>query len=229
MAEPEIGATMAWLWWINAAKTAGIVLVVVGVVAVFVAEFVSRPLLRTIESTREERLARLSNDTARLELEAQLMRSAVANATARARDAELSLEKIKAPRLIAEEQRQRIIDQLKPFSRMRFDFAVHPDPESQAFTEQIAATLQAAGWIRQAKSNAGSLVITIPGKPPAAIATGFIGLGAEIDNSRVSEWSRALDALVGAFSAEGFAMRSNAATDGTAPPDAIHIFVGTKP
>jgi len=147
----------------------------------------------------------------------------------RALDAELALEKIKAPRLIGEEQRQRIIKKLRSFSGMRFDFAVRPDPEPQSFTEQLAATLQASGWIRQAKQNAGSLVITIPGKPPAAIATGFSGLGAEIDNSRVSEWGEVLASLVGAFSAEGFPMRSNVASDGTAPPDAIHIFVGSKP
>ena len=207
----------------------GLFLVAVGVAAEFIGEFASRPFERTIEMAREDQALKVTHETARLEAEAQLARAALANATARALDAELALEKIKAPRVIGEEQRQRIIEKLKPFSGMHFDFAVRPDPEPQAFVEQLAATLQASGWIRQAKQNASSLVITIPGKPPAAIATGFTGLGAEIDGSRVSEWSKALAALVDSFSAEGFPMRSNVATDGTAPPDAIHIFVGTKP
>jgi hypothetical protein len=229
MAEPEIEAAVYWLWWINAAKTAGVFLVAVGVAAEFIGEFASRPFERTIETARKDQASKLQHETARLEAEAQLARAATANATARALDAELALEKIKAPRLIGEEQRQRIIKKLRPFSGMRFDFAVRPDPEPQSFTEQLAATLQASGWIRQAKQNAGSLVITIPGEPPAAIATGFSGLGAEIDNSRVSEWDDVLASLVGAFSDEGFPMRSNVASDGTAPPDAIHIFVGSKP
>ncbi len=150
-------------------------LVAIGVAAEFIGEFASRPLERTIERARKEQTLKLSNDTARLEVETQLARAAVANATARALDVELALEKIKAPRLIGEEQRQRIIEKLKPFSGMRFDFAVRPDPEPQAFTEQLAATLQASGWIRQAKQNAGSLVITIPGKPQAAMQPALRG------------------------------------------------------
>jgi hypothetical protein len=229
MAESEIEAAVHWLWWINAAKTAGIFLVAIGVAAEFIGEFASRPLERTLEMARKDRELRLSSDTARFEAEAQLARAAVASATARAREAELALEKIKAPRLIGEEQRERIIKRLKPYSGGRFDLAIRPDFEPQAFAEQLAATLQAAGWIRQAKQSAGSLVITIPGKPSAAIATGFNGLGAEIDTSRASEWNEALSALVGAFSDEGFPMRSNVAADGSASPDALHIFVGTKP
>jgi hypothetical protein len=136
------------------------------------------------------------------------LRAAVVSATARAREAELALEKIKAPRLIGKEQRERIIKRPKLYSGGRFDLAIRPDFEPQAFAEQLAATLQAAGWIRQAKQNAGSLVITIPGKPNAAIATGFAGLGAEIDTSRSSEWGDVLVSLVSAFSDEGFLTRS---------------------
>jgi hypothetical protein len=229
MAESEIETAVYWLWWINMAKTAGIFLVAVGFAAEFIGEFASRPFDRKLEMVRKDQALKLSNDTARLETESLLARAAVASATARARDAELALEKIKAPRLIGEDQRERIIKKLKPYSGIRFDLAIRPDLESQAFAEQLAATLQAAGWIRQAKQNAGSLVITIPGKPNAAIATGFNGLGAEIDKTRASEWNDVLTGLVGAFSDEGFLMRSNVAADGSAPPDSIHIFVGTKP
>jgi hypothetical protein len=229
MAESEIETAVYWLWWINVAKTAGAFLVAAGVAAEFLGEFASRPLQRTLEIARKEEALKLSTEAARFELEGQLARAAVSSATARAREAELALERIKAPRLIAEEQRQRIIKKLTPYAAMRFDLAIRPEPEPQSFAEQLAATLQAAGWQRQAKQNAGSLVITIPGKPPAAIATGFMGLGAEIDASRASQWGDVLASLVGAFSDEGFSMRSNAASDGTAPPDAIHIFVGSKP
>jgi hypothetical protein len=229
MAEQELAAAVHWLWWINVAKIAGVCLVIAGVATEFVSEFVSRPLERKIEAARSDEVLRLTNDTARLETESQLARAAVASATARAREAELALEKIRAPRLIEEEQKQRMIRKLRAFSGIHFDFAVRPEPEPQAFMEQIAALLQASGWIRQAKQNSGSLVVTIPGKPSAAIATGFMGLGAEIDKSRASEWTEVLGSLTDSFSAEGFPMRSNIAADGSAPPDGIHIFVGNKP
>jgi hypothetical protein len=229
MPEPRLDAALLWLSWINLAKTAGIILVAIGLVMGLVAELVSRPVQRTIDGARGDERQKLASEIARLELEAQLAKAAVANATSRTKEAELALEKLKAPRLVEEEQRQRIVKRLKAFTGMRFDLAIRPEPEPQALAEQIAATLQAAGWIRQAKQNAGSLVITIPGKPNAAIATGFIGLGAEIDRSRTSEWGSTLTALVDAFTDEGFVMRSNVATDGSAPPDGIHIFVGSKP
>jgi hypothetical protein len=111
---------------------------------------------------------------------------------------------------------------------MRFDLAIRPEAEPQAFAEQVAATLQGAGWVRQAKQNAGSLVLRIPGKPNAAIAAGFLGLGAEIDTSRSNDWGSVLGALVDAFSDRGFPMRGNIAADGSAPPDAIHLFIGSK-
>jgi hypothetical protein len=229
MVEPDLQAAIFWLWWMNAAKTAGAILVAIGVVVAFMGEFASRPFERTIRIAREDEALKWTNETARLEAEARLARAATANATARALEAEVALEKLKAPRTIAEEQRQRIIRAIKPFSGMHFDFAVRPDPEPESFMEQLAATLQAAGWIRQAKQNAGSPVVAIPGKPNAAITTDFIGLGAEIDSTRTPNWSEALAALVNSLSAEGFHMRSNVASDGTAPPDAIHIFVGPKP
>jgi len=84
MAEPEIEAAVYWLWWINAAKTAGVFLVAVGVAAEFIGEFASRPFERTIETARKDQASKLTNETARLEAEAQLARAATANATARA-------------------------------------------------------------------------------------------------------------------------------------------------
>jgi hypothetical protein len=229
MAEQKLAAAIYWLGWINLAKTLGFLVVVGGLTAALVAEIVGRPLQRTVDAAREEERQKHTTELTRLELEAQLARASMANMTARTREAELQLEKIRAPRLIDEDQKTRIVKRLKTFSGTHFDLAIRPEPEPQAFAEQIAATLQAAGWIRQAKQNTGSLVIKIPGKPNAAIATGFLGLGAEIDTSRSAEWGNILVSLCDGFTDEGFTMRSNVASDGTAPPDAIHVFIGSKP
>jgi len=229
MAETKLAAAIYWLGWLNLAKTAGFLVVVAGLTTALVAEIVGRPFQRTVDAAREDERQKSAVEVARLEQEAQLAKASLANLTARTREAELQLEKIRAPRLIDEDQRARIVKRLKPFSGIHFDLAIRPEPEPQAFAEQVAATLQAAGWIRQAKQNTGSLVIKIPGKPNAAIATGFLGLGAEIDASRSNEWGNILASLVDGFTDEGFPMRGNVASDGTAPPDGIHVFIGSKP
>lgn len=229
MAEPKLAAAIYWLGWLNLAKTAGLLIVVAGLTTALVAEIVGRPFQRTIDAARDEERLKHQGEVLRLEQEAQLAKASVASLTARTREAELALEKIRAPRLIDEDQKTRLVKRLRAFSGIHFDLAIRPEPEPQAFAEQVASVLQAAGWIRQAKQNAGSLFIKIPGKPNAAIATGFLGLGAEIDTSRSADWEGTLASLVDAFTDEGFAMRSNVATDGTAPPDAIHLFIGSKP
>jgi hypothetical protein len=229
MAESKLATAIYWLGWLNLAKTAGFLIVVAGLTTALVAEIVGRPFQRTVDTAREEERLNYAGEAARLEHEALLAKASMASLTARAREAELELEKMRAPRLIDEDQKARIVKRLKTFAGTHFDLAIRPEPEPQAFAEQVAATLQAAGWIRQAKQNAGSLVIRISGKPNAAIATGFFGLGAEIDTSRSSEWGSILASLSDGFSDEGFPMRSNIASDGTAPPDAIHLFIGSKP
>jgi hypothetical protein len=229
MADSKLAAAIYWLGWLNLAKTVGLLILVSGLTTALVAEIVSRPFQRTVDAAREEERLRHAGEVLRLEQEAQLAKASVANLTARTREAELALEKIRAPRLIGEEQKAELVKRLRPFAGIHFDLAIRPEPEPQAFAEQVASVLQAAGWIRQAKQNAGSLFIKIPGKPNAAIATGFLGLGAEIDTSRSADWGSTLTSLVDAFTDEGFVMRSNIATDGTAPPDAIHLFIGSKP
>jgi hypothetical protein len=229
MAESKLAAAIYWLGWLNLAKTAGLLIVVAGLMTALVAEIVGRPFQRTVDAARDEERLKHTGEVLRLEQEAQLAKASVASLTARTREAELQLEKIRAPRLIDEDQKTRLIKRLRAFSGIHFDLAIRPEPEPQAFAEQVASTLQAAGWIRQAKQNAGSLFIKIPGKPNAAIATGFLGLGAEIDTSRSAEWESVLASLADGFTDEGFTMRSNVATDGTAPPDAIHLFIGSKP
>jgi hypothetical protein len=229
MAESKLTAAIYWLGWLNLARTAGFLIVVAGLTTALVAEIVGRPFQRTVDDARDEEHLKYAGEISRLEHEAQLAKASVASLNARTREAELQLEKMRAPRLIDEDQKARIVRRLKAFAGIHFDLAIRPEPEPQAFAEQVATILQAAGWIRQAKQNSGSLVIKIAGKPNAAIATGFVGLGAEIDTSRSSEWGSTLTSLADGFTDEGFPMRSNVASDGSAPPDAIHVFIGSKP
>src|ERR1700761_1117944 len=229
MTEPKLATAMYWLGWLKLARTAGLLIVVAGLTTALVAEIVGRPFQRIVDTARDEERLRYAGEVSRLEQEAQLARASVASLTARTREAELALEKMRAPRLIDEEQKARLVKRFKMFNGIHFDLAIRPEPEPQAFAEQIAATLQAAGWIRQAKQNAGSQVIKIAGKPNAAIAANFVGLGAEIDTSRSADWGSIVASLGAGFSEEGFPIRSNVALDGTAPPDAIHLFIGSKP
>jgi hypothetical protein len=80
------------------------------------------------------------------ELAAALVR--VAEAEARAAEANLELAKLRDPRKLLPEQQDRIIAALKRFTGQKFSFNVYPDPESLAFLRIIDALLKSAGWER---------------------------------------------------------------------------------
>ncbi|MEJ0052293.1 MAG: hypothetical protein WDN02_13990 [Methylovirgula sp.] len=162
------------------------------------------------------------------DLEIAGLQTEIAHANARALEAKLALEKYKAWRSLDHEAQTRISNLLKPFAGVSFDFSASPTAEPQALMMQIASALENAGWVWQTNKKAGGIALTTPGKPNSAINTGFVGLAAEIDVSKTDAWEPALVALIQAFAAEGLALRGNIANDGSATPDAIHIYVGVK-
>jgi hypothetical protein len=108
--------------------------------------------------------------------------------------------------------------------RRSFDFTVNPSPEVLAFEDRISDTLQKAGWKRVPYP--GANIVSGTGENTARIVISSLQLGFEIDASKYGQWRSALGALGTAFAA--FKPRINIATDGSAPDNAIHIFVGAK-
>jgi hypothetical protein len=139
----------------------------------------------------------------------------------------LALEKFRAARTL-NPLPAGVVEQLKAFAGTPFDFGVSPTPEPQALMMQIGSLLESAGWQWVTPEKLGSIDINVTGRPPANIMTGFVGLGLEIDQSKVPSWRSALLALAAVLRQAVPDTKANIAIDGSAPPNAVHIYVGSK-
>lgn len=100
-----------------------------------------------------------------------------AKANERAAEANLELERLKAPRSLPAEQKTRIRGKLKALSGTTFEVVTYPgEPESVAFSNIIAETLSSAGWVFNPNGSRGSLlglasgVVVVVGKHAGAKA-----------------------------------------------------------
>jgi hypothetical protein len=107
--------------------------------------------LQTIQSAeeqeRQETIARLNNGAANAEQQAQSFQLQIAQANERTARAELELAKLKAPRVLTEEQQRELVAALKPFPNtaisIEFEYA---DGEAKALAMQLWGVLTKAGW-----------------------------------------------------------------------------------
>jgi hypothetical protein len=152
----------------------------------------------------------------------------IAEANARALEAQAALERFKAPRILTEAQQTAAVAALLPFAGMPFDFSVNPTPEPSALMGQIARILVRANWKWEAKKSSGGLQFGSGTQPASGLMPAFVGLAFEIDVSK-TEWQPALVTLTDVFRRAGIDAKANVANDGSASPDAIHIYVGAKP
>jgi len=88
---PEIVSAAFWLGWLNLIKNVGAVLIVVGGAVALLADWFSAPLTKKVEDARTAELAGLNNETARLSKEAESARASIADADARAAEANRSV------------------------------------------------------------------------------------------------------------------------------------------
>jgi len=70
-----------------------------------------------------------------------------AEALQKAREAELELARLKAPRALTQEQRARIVGKLQQFSGTEYDITVSDvDPEILGFVFAVELVLSTSGW-----------------------------------------------------------------------------------
>jgi len=122
-----------------------------------------------------------------------------------------------------------MVAELLPYAGTPFDFSINPSPEPDALMAQIADVLTRAKWDWKSKQGTAGIALGRPGHPQSGIMTSFVGLGIEIDISKIDDWGPALSALASALRTRQIEAKANAATDGSAKPDAVHIYVGIKP
>jgi hypothetical protein len=155
-----------------------------------------------------------------------------AQATARALEAQLALEKFKAPRTLTPEQRDRIVDKLKQFSGTEYDITISEyEPEILDFVLTLELVLSTAGWTELDWKGTGEALIR--GGEKALIREGVavtnVLIGVQTDQP--PELFKFALALSDALEAEGVT-----ATAGkhirhemsSTNANAIHIMIGRK-
>jgi hypothetical protein len=77
----------------------------------------------------------------------ETLQASVANANARAAEAELALARFRAPRVLTEDQKQLLIGKLKPFAGTPYDTGLASgDKEQEDFMWHFDKVLRDAGW-----------------------------------------------------------------------------------
>ncbi len=175
------------------------------------------------------RLQRVEISESKEELDRYKLETAkeISEANARAAEAQLELEKFKAPRKLDESQVARVKALAARFPGTPFDVSVNLESEPQNFAAQIGSLLESAGWVWKNRNNTPGLAIRL-GPHEAGLLNGGPPLGLEIDVSKTLDWSAPLLALGNALQAEGFQPVMNSATDNSASPDAVHLYFGSK-
>ena len=152
MDTPDIANAEYWLEVLRMVRNAGAALVVLGVAMELLGDWFAKPYERTVENARVAELARTTESAAKAGERA-------AQAEARAAEANLELAKLKAPRTLSEQQRNRITAKLEPFKGTTFEIVTYPgEPEPVAFSDLIATMLTNAGWVSNPNKASGSLM-----------------------------------------------------------------------
>jgi hypothetical protein len=176
----------------------------------------------------KEGTAKANERIAELSTQAEQLRKDTAEANAQALEAQVALEKFKAPRAISVEQRNRIVEQMKQFAGQQYFGMVASDiADAWDIWREIGLSLELAGWNR----------LPPPGQtakqygPPAGIAlapqAGVMVLSsiqnAPSENMRLYRVAQALAAKLtdeSIIAGAGFA---------DLQPDTIAIVIGPKP
>lgn len=139
MDQPELVSATSWLHWLSFVKYAGGIMVVVGVAAEVLGDWFSEPYQKKIEDARKLEIVQLSK-------EAATAKSSIAQANARAAEAQLELKKLKTPRAFSDEQAARFIEKMSKYKGQSAPVGASPVTfESASFALQVSKALSAAG------------------------------------------------------------------------------------
>jgi hypothetical protein len=189
----------------------------------------------------EVQVADAKKEIARLSAVAERARADVADAIARAKEAErgsneakLALEKFRAWRVMTFDQQAEIVKAIAQFKGTRFDISlITGDPEATNFLGVIAFTLQLAQWewIEYAHPTGPFMsVYNFPGKPNIGQQGSGIGIAVLVHQDHTSELSAAANALSNALAeVNGSAIAVVDAPADIPNHDTIHIMIGKKP
>lgn len=156
----------------------------------------------------------------------------IAEASARASEAQLELQKFKAPRQLTPEQAARMIDELKIFPGTPFDVSAFGDPEAISLARYLGSLFVSAGWDWKFADELVSVPVIQSGDVPNIGSTLGSGLYAVVNFSKKEEWRPQVVALMRSLDTiAGLEMKAISTTAHEPPfptSNAIHIIVGKK-
>jgi hypothetical protein len=175
----------------------------------------------------QERIAELTKETTRLSTEGDEARAAIAGANARALEAQVALEKFKAPRVLSAEQQAKIGEKLASFAGMTYDVGIVPkgDLEPLYLSRTIHAALTLAGWKQIAWTESGD-VYSEAGIPAIGLTT-VSNVIVDVHPDRWAKFGEAATALANSLAAEGIDAIADS-QPASINTDAIHIRIGRK-
>jgi hypothetical protein len=165
--------------------------------------------------------------TAALTAQGDQLRKETAEANARAAEAQLALERLKAPRTLGPARQEFVANTVRSFAGQRYRAAISPGADDGvAFWGSLYTTLEGAGWIYVP---AGPPSV---GNPPAGIPIAAIpGVEIRFDPAKEKELTPAVLALGGALHADGMVVavnRDQQSNPNEAQRDILLIVIGTR-
>ena len=168
-----------------------------------------------------ENAARLVNESIRLRRE-------LSDANKRTAEAQVALEKHKAPRTLTLDDRTGAVEELKSLAGLPFVVGTAHDPEAQALIGQIEDLLTEAGLVQQ-PWRGKELLAPRPGKPATGI-THVVGIFVQADASRSAQFEPAVNTIASALKERGLDAKAEIGRmTANTNQGAIQILVGKKP
>lgn len=176
----------------------------------------------------EAEVAKSKENAARLTNESIRLRREVSEANGRTAEAQLALEKLKAPRTLSLEGRAVVAEELRSLAGLPFVTAATHDPEALALMTQIEDVLSEAGMMHQ-PWRGKEFLASRPNKPATGVTT-VIGVFVQADAARASQFEAAVNAIATALKENGIEARAEVGRmTANTNQAAIQVLVGKKP
>jgi archaellum component FlaG (FlaF/FlaG flagellin family) len=152
------------------------------------------------------------------------LKKEIAEANARALEAQLALEKFKAARTLSPEQQKRIADKMRRFAGQEWAASIAFSTDSLSLLAEIDSALKAAGWIRGAALGQ----VTVGGNTSISLFEAP-GVRVQIAPSKAADLTSVAAALASAIMDEGIDATPALSADVEVKPTVIQITIGLKP
>jgi hypothetical protein len=182
------------------------------------------------EKFSDERIAANELETKRAVADSDLAKQGAAEANARAAEAQLALEKFKAPRSISVEARNRIAESLKEFSGQQYYGMVASDvADAWDLWREISLSLELAGWKRLSPPGLQVSQYGPPAGIPLAPQAGgmILGSAGKSTAEETMVTHERAEALAASLTDESVIAGPGFSTD--IPANTIAIVIGPKP